>query len=358
MRIAILFGGKSGEHEVSLVSASSIISYLPKQHIAVPIGITKKGEWIKGTGDDVMDFLKTGDNDISNLITCPLSDIPKLCDFVFPVLHGPNGEDGTVQGLLEVINIPYAGCGVLASSSGMDKIVMKHLFTQAGLRLTPWFGFSRKEWQEDPEKILDRCEKNFQFPMFSKPSNMGSSVGVEKANSRKELEKNINLAATFDRRILVEQGVIQPREIELSVLGNDTNIEVSIPGEIVPDKEFYSFQSKYISGGSETLIPAPNLSEKQVRELQSQARKAFQILDGSGFTRVDFLLSKEGEIYINEVNTIPGFTSISMYPKLWEHSGILYSQLLERIIQLGIERWDEKQSLNQSFDSESDWFKD
>ena len=261
-------------------------------------------------------------------------------DVVFPVLHGTFGEDGTVQGLLELADIPYVGAGVLASAAGMDKDVMKRLFRDAGLPVVPWELILRSDWESDPGAVRKRIEKELRYPLFVKPVNLGSSVGISKVHDRRELAAALNLAAQYDRKILVEKG-IDAREIECSVLGND-HPQASVPGEVVPVNEFYDYEAKYIKEGSELVIPA-RLTARQTKQVREVAIRAFQAVDGAGMGRVDFLLDrKTGKVYLNEINTIPGFTSISMYPKLWEASGIPYPQLLDRLIELALERHQEK----------------
>jgi D-alanine-D-alanine ligase len=266
---------------------------------------------------------------------------PRLeVDVIFPVLHGTFGEDGTVQGLLELADIPYIGAGVLASAAGMDKDVMKRLFRDAGLPVVPWELVLRADWEKDPAAVRKRIERKLRYPLFVKPANLGSSVGITKTHGPLELPAAMNLAAQYDRKILVEKG-IDAREIECSVLGNDAP-QASVPGEVVPVNEFYDYEAKYIKEGSDLIIPA-SLTARQTKRVQELAVRAFQAIDGAGMGRVDFLLDrKTGKVYVNEINTIPGFTSISMYPKLWEASGVPYSQLLDRLIELALERHQEK----------------
>jgi D-alanine-D-alanine ligase len=271
----------------------------------------------------------------------PTNALPTL-DVVFPVLHGTFGEDGTVQGLLELADVPYVGAGVLASAAGMDKDVMKRLFRDAALPIVPWELILRSEWQNDPGAVRKRIEKQLRYPLFVKPVNLGSSVGISKVHGRRELEAALNLAAQYDRKILVEKG-IDAREIECSVLGND-HPQASVPGEVLSVNEFYDYEAKYIKPGSELVIPA-KLTPRQTKQVREVAIRAFRAVDGAGMARVDFLLDrKTGKVYLNEINTIPGFTSISMYPKLWEASGLPYSRLLDRLIELALERYREKSS--------------
>ncbi|MFZ5826095.1 MAG: D-alanine--D-alanine ligase family protein [Bacillota bacterium] len=356
-RVYLVFGGRSGEHEVSLMSAKNVMQALDKtKYEVVPIGITKEGQWLL-TGDPMKALTEgveqaggfpvglLGDPTRRELVPIgdgesPLSPTTEPAVF-FPVLHGTYGEDGTIQGLLEMANVPYVGCGVLASSVGMDKGVAKALFQQAGLAVAPYKVYLRKHWEEQPEALLDDVEATFgKYPVFVKPANLGSSVGISKAKNREELRKAMVEAARFDRRILVEEG-LNAREIELSVLGNDDPI-ASIPGEILPGHEFYDYQDKYFDNLSRTQVPA-DIPEDLAREFQRQAIVAFKAIDGAGMARVDFFLEKgTNRILLNEVNTIPGFTRISMYPKLWEASGISYSELCDRLVQLALERHADK----------------
>lgn len=354
LRVGVLFGGRSGEHEVSLRSATSVISALdPLKYEVVPIGITREGHWRVGSGAMRLlpQVLETGD------AVTPSADPtgPQLLslkgparaanshlkvDVLFPVLHGTFGEDGTVQGLLELANIAYVGAGVLASAAGMDKDVMKRLFRDAGLPVLPWELVIRTDWERNPTPIRKRIEAKLRYPLFVKPVNLGSSIGISKVHRRSELEGAMNLAAQYDRKILVEKG-IDAREIECSVLGNDSP-KASVPGEVVPVNEFYDYEAKYIKEGSELVIPA-RITPRQTRQVQEIAVRAFQAIDGAGMGRVDFLLDRRtGRVYLNEINTIPGFTSISMYPKLWEASGLPYPQLLDQLIELALERHQEK----------------
>jgi len=354
IRLGILFGGRSGEHDVSLVSAASVMKALDAaKYEVVPIGITREGQWRVGTGTLKLlpQVLEKGDPvtpsvDPSGPKLLPLgpeSLTPKArpeVDVIFPVLHGTFGEDGTVQGLLELADIPYVGAGVLASSAGMDKDVMKRLFRDAGLPVVPWELVLRSDWGKDAAGVRRRIESKLPYPLFVKPVNMGSSVGISKVHSGDALTAAMDLAAEYDRKILAEKAV-DAREIECSVLGND-HPQASVPGEVVPVNEFYDYEAKYIKEGSELLIPAP-LTAAETKHAQELAIRAFEAIDGAGMGRVDFLLDRQsGELYVNEINTIPGFTSISMYPKLWEASGIPYSELLDRLVSLALERHQEK----------------
>jgi len=369
IRLGVLFGGRSGEHEVSLVSALAVMRALdPDKYEIVPVGITRQGRWRVGpkafglltdtAGQEAAQrtaplqaLLEVGravtpSVDPTSPKLLPLtksSPVLKACpevDVIFPVLHGTFGEDGTIQGLLELADVPYVGAGVLASSTGMDKDVMKRLFREGGLPVVPWELALRKDWEHDPGGVRKRIEKRLRYPLFVKPANLGSSVGITKVHKPEELQAAMDLAAQYDRKILVEKA-IDAREIECAVLGND-NPEASLPGGIIPVNEFYDYEAKYIKEGSELLIPAL-LSPRQSKRVQELAVRAFQAIDCAGMARVDFLLDrKSGRIFVLEINTIPGFTPISMYPKLWEASGLPYAKLLDRLIELALERHRDK----------------
>jgi D-alanine-D-alanine ligase len=352
LRVGVLFGGRSGEHEVSLASAASVIRALdPEKYEAVPIGITKDGRWLVGTGAQKMlsEVLKSGERvslppDPTAAALVPLAPCaghPSVTvDIVFPVLHGTFGEDGTVQGLLELAGLAYVGAGVLASAVGMDKDVQKRLFEQAGLPIVPFLAVRRSEWERERARVLRLIKKQFRFPVFVKPATLGSSVGMTRVTAARELPAALDLAAQFALKILVERGV-SGREIEVSVLGND-DVRASIPGEIVPHREFYDYTAKYLEEGTALIIPAP-LTKKQVATFQDYAIRAFRAIDGAGMARCDFFLERRtGKIFVSELNTIPGFTAISMYPKLWEASGLPYSKLIDRLIQLALELHREK----------------
>jgi D-alanine-D-alanine ligase len=356
LRIGILFGGRSGEHEVSLISAASVISALdPEKYEVVPIGIAKDGRWLAGTAAHKMlppplrEVLRTGesvmlsaDPNVAALVPANNSRGDALrVDVVFPVLHGTFGEDGAVQGLLDLAGLPYVGSGVLGSAVGMDKDVQKRLFLQAKLPVGEFLAIPRAEWEKSRAKTLRAIQKKFRFPVFIKPATLGSSVGMTKAHDAKELAAAMDLAAEFGQKIMVERA-IRGREIELSVLGNE-DPKASIPGEIIPHREFYDYAAKYLEEGTRLLIPA-KLSKAQVKKFQGYAVRAFRTLDLLGMARVDFFLeNRTGKILLNEVNTIPGFTSISMYPKLWEASGLPYRQLLDRLIELALAQHRERQ---------------
>ena len=352
LRVGVLFGGRSGEHEVSLASAASVIRALdPQKYEAVPIGISKDGRWLVGTSAQKMlpEVLKSGERvvlpaDPSAAALVPLSMAagqPSVkVDVVFPVLHGTFGEDGTVQGLLELAGLPYVGAGVLGSAVGMDKDLQKRLFKEAGLPIVPYVAIRRSDWEKDRAGVTRLIRKKLRFPVFVKPATLGSSVGMTRVATAGEIGKAMDFAAEFALKIVVERG-ITGREIEVSVLGND-DVRASIPGEIVPHREFYDYTAKYLEEGTQLLIPAP-LSKQQVAKFQDYAVRAFQAIDGTGMARCDFFLEKRtGKIYVNELNTIPGFTSISMYPKMWEASGLLYPELIDRLIELAFALHREK----------------
>jgi D-alanine-D-alanine ligase len=359
LRVGIIFGGRSGEHEVSLVSAASVIRALdPDKYEAVPIGIGKDGRWFLGSPAQKMlpEVLRQGqrvmlsaDPNVAALM--PLEERAsgtQRVDVIFPVLHGTYGEDGTVQGLLELAGLPYVGSGVIGSAVGMDKDMQKRLFQQERLPVGEFLAILRSEWEKEREQVLRAVGKKFRFPLFVKPATLGSSVGMSKVHKREELPAALDLAAEFAQKILVERN-IRGREIEVSVLGNDEP-QASIPGEIIPHREFYDYTAKYLEDGTRLEIPA-KLSRSQVKRFQEHAVRAFRCLECRGMARVDFFLEKpSGRIYVNEVNTIPGFTSISMYPKLWEASGIGYRDLIDRLIELALAEHREKQRTKYSIE--------
>ena len=348
-RVGVLFGGRSSEHEVSLASARNVMDALRQAgHQVVSIGITPEGRWLPQPdalarlSGDVADE-PAPEEDGWGLLPHggPDAALPAI-DVVFPVLHGPYGEDGTVQGLLEMANLPYVGSGVLASACAMDKVIARRLFADAGLPQTAYEVVQRHEWRQAADEVLARLELALSYPMFVKPANMGSSVGVSKVRDTAQLAAALDFAARFDRKLLVENAVLHAREIEVSVLGNYEPI-ASIPGEIVPGNEFYDYNAKYVDDNSELIIPA-RLEAASVAQVQQYAVTAFQALDCEGLARVDFLLDgATGEVFVNEVNTMPGFTRISMYPKLWEASGISYPELVDRLVRLALERHAERQ---------------
>jgi D-alanine-D-alanine ligase len=356
LRIGILFGGRSGEHEVSLLSAASILKAIDrKKYDVVPIGITKQGQWLTSGGAQSLlageaqpaDPLQLGAG--ADLVQ-QSGNLTQTLDVIFPVLHGTFGEDGTIQGLFELADLAYVGSGVLGSATGMDKAAMKQLFAAAGLPQTPHVALLRNEWKSDPKRCTKLIEKNLAYPVFVKPANLGSSVGISKVHNGRELAAAMDLAASFDRKLVIEQGVggpgTKPRELEVAVLGNDTP-EASVVGEIVPGAEFYDYNAKYHSDASIPIIPA-KLSKAEEKQIRAMAVAAFRACDCAGLARVDFLMepARKGSkprIYLNEINTMPGFTSISMYPKLWKASGISYKRLIDRLITLALERHREKQ---------------
>ena len=391
LRVGILFGGRSGEHEISLLSAASVFHAIDRnKYDVVPIGITKQGHWVTATdaerllqgqgGETGERHLRAGDPEATpsaavlangeSVVVPPephqsgnalapfqtdsamvrrAADRAINVDIVFPVLHGTFGEDGTIQGLLELADLPYVGAGVLGSAAGMDKDIMKALFRAADLPIVKHVTVLRGDWETGPKKIQKLVESKLKYPVFVKPANLGSSVGISKAHDRRELGPAIDEAARFDRKIVIEQGVggrkEKAREIECSVLGNDKP-EASLPGEIVPGQEFYDYNAKYLDEGSQLIIPA-RLSKAETKKVRALAIAAFKAVDCSGLARVDFLMEpgfgrKIRKIYLNEINTMPGFTSISMYPKLWAATGVTYPQLVERLIRLGMERHEEK----------------
>ncbi|MEK4090516.1 MULTISPECIES: D-alanine--D-alanine ligase [unclassified Viridibacillus] len=350
-KLGLLYGGKSAEHDVSLSTARAVTQALNFDKFDVfPIFITRDGEWRKGdqltAPAESIEQLQIGKgtqdsipNDVSSFL---LNKDEKEFDVIFPLLHGTNGEDGTVQGLLEVLNLPYVGNGVLASSAGMDKVVMKQLFEHAGLKQVPYVYFIRKEWNKSQDALIAKMEEELTWPMFVKPANLGSSVGISKASNREELIKAIDLASKYDRKIIVETGIVA-REVEMGVLGNDSP-KVSVPGEIKPVTDFYDYDSKYNDNNTGLIIPAP-VTTDVVERMKDMAIRAFKVLDCSGLVRADFFVTADDDIVINEVNTMPGFTPVSMYPILWQHTGVTYSDLIEQLIDLAIERHDEKQQL-------------
>lgn len=364
VRVAVLFGGRSGEHEISLLSAASIMRALDTaRYEIVPIGISKEGRWLAG-GDPLKAL---GEGRAADLTPAMLLTDPEMqglavleggpsqlasrsiekVDVVFPVLHGTYGEDGTVQGLLELANVPYVGSGVLGSAVGMDKALMKAAFAAVGLPQVRHLLLSRRDLEDEPAAAEARVAEAFSLPVFVKPCNLGSSVGVTKVKRWEDLGDALREAASYDRRVLVEEGV-KARELEVSVLGNDRP-QASVPGEILPGAEFYDYRAKYLDEGSELRIPAPVPSEVRER-IQDLAVRAFRAVDGAGMARVDFFyVEAEDRLLVNEINTIPGFTKISMYPKLWEASGLPYEALIDRLIELAIERHQDKQRNRTSF---------
>jgi D-alanine-D-alanine ligase len=383
LRVGVVYGGRSGEHEVSVASAASIIKHLDRaRYQPVPIRIEKDGRWtiadraptaisaadvieharvqaarparpgreahmVAHPGEEtVLTIERRSDGepaeDGSTAVVTGLG-----LDVIFPVLHGPYGEDGTVQGLLELANVPYVGAGVLGSAVGMDKAVMKMLFVAHGLPIPKYIATTRREWERDGAGLTTRVARDLGYPVFVKPANLGSSVGISKAKNDEELREAMRVAAEFDRKIVIEAAVPKAREIECAVLGND-DPEASVPGEIIPSREFYDYEAKYLDEGSRLLIPAP-LTEAQASTVRRLAVEAFRAVDGAGMSRVDFLMDgATGEMFLNEVNTIPGFTTVSMYPKMWEATGLAYPALIDKLIALALERHAEKQQLRTS----------
>lgn len=354
LRVGIIFGGRSGEHEVSVTSAASIFKYIDRaKYEPVAIRIEKDGRWsfpdhpptAMSAAEVIQQARAAGTAAITGGTTDPALAALKL-DAVFPILHGPYGEDGTVQGLLELANLPYVGPGVLASAAGMDKAVMKVLFAARGLPVCDWYGFVRTDWDRDRAAVLKKIDA-LGLPVFVKPANLGSSVGISKVKTAGELLPAIELALSFDRKVVVEAGVPNAREIECAVLGNDAP-ETSLPGEIIPSREFYDYEAKYLDEGSKSVIPA-DLPASLVSEVRRLSVEAFRSIDAAGLARVDFLVSRDsGAIYLNEINTMPGFTTISMYSKMWEATGVGYTELVDRLIQLALLRHAEKQGLKTS----------
>ena len=363
-KIVVLFGGRSGEHEVSLASAKSVLSVLDsRKYDVVQVGITHEGAWL--TGPNARDLFEKGEtNDLTPCTILPDPTRPGLyisrpirkgtsfekstdIDIVFPVLHGTFGEDGTLQGLLEMANLAYVGAGVTGSSVGMDKGVFKDVMRAKGIPTVESAIFLRSEIKKDMGAVIRKAETISNYPLFTKPANLGSSVGITKCCSRADLEEGLQEAALYDRRVLVERGV-DAREIEVSVLGNNEP-QASVPGEVLPSREFYSYESKYVDGTSRLLIPAP-LPVEDVKRICAMAVSAYKAIDSAGMARVDFFIEKEtGRIYLNELNTIPGFTSISMYSKLWEASGLPYANLVDRLIELALERKTERDHTEREF---------
>jgi len=366
LHVAVLFGGRSGEHEVSLMSARSVLSVLdPAKYEVIQVGITHEGTWL--TGEDVLDKFEKGTTDgLLSVIFSPdpsekgiyilegLSGLKKWADIdvYFPVLHGTFGEDGTMQGLFELADVAYVGAGVAGSSVGMDKGIFKDVMVANNIPVVDTMVVLRADVEKDMNRIIEQAEKISEYPFFTKPANLGSSVGVTKCNSRSDLHEGLMEAVSFDRRVLIQKGVKNAREIEVSVLGNDDPV-ASIPGEILPSREFYSYESKYIDGTSGYDIPA-KLPDETTEEIRDYAVRAYKAIDCAGMARVDFFVEKDtNRVYLNELNTIPGFTKISMYPKLWEASGISYAKLVDRLIELAMERKADRDRTLHTFRSQA-----
>lgn len=364
LRVAVLFGGRSGEHEVSLMSARSVLSVLdPTKYEVTQIGIMREGAWL--TGDDVLSAFEN--NQTAGLLSATFSPDPSEkglyvhegfsglrkwadVDVFFPVLHGTFGEDGTLQGLFELADVAYVGAGVAGSSVGMDKGIFKDVMIANHIPVVETLVVSRAEIQTDIVAVIEQAEQMSAYPFFTKPANLGSSVGVTKCSNRSDLQEGLLEAASFDRRILIQRGVKAVREIEVSVLGNDNPV-ASVPGEILPSREFYSYESKYIDGTSGYDIPA-QLPAETLELIREYAVRAYKAIDCAGMARVDFFVEKDtNQIYLNELNSIPGFTKISMYPKLWEASGMSYTQLVDRLIELALERKADRDHTSHTFRS-------
>jgi len=380
LRIAVLYGGRSGEHEVSLASAAAVWANLDRtKYEPIAVRIEKDGRWVlpdrAPSAANAAEVIEQSRNEATRtrggreVLLPPRPGEPSMValdrhpggddrgpaaaltgvgvDVVFPVLHGPLGEDGTIQGLLELANLAYVGCGVLASAVGMDKLIMKTVFRAHGLTVPDWIGVDRRDWVSTPDALLARINETLAYPLFVKPANMGSSVGISKVSEASQLPAALDLAADFDRRIVVERGVVDAREIECAVLGN-ADPKASVPGEIIPAREFYDYEAKYIDAGSRDEIPA-KLDAAMAAEIRRQAIVAFEAIDGAGLARVDFLVSRAtGQVFINEINTMPGFTTISMYSKMWVKSGVDYPSLVDQLVTLALERHSDKQQLKTS----------
>jgi D-alanine-D-alanine ligase len=385
MRVGVIFGGRSGEHEVSLVTATSIIEALDVQkYEIIPIGISKTGEWMTGAG--ALESLKNHCRSAPALLSLDTGSHQLLVakdpagywpaqelDVIFPALHGPFGEDGTLQGLLELMDIPYVGAGVLGSAMAMDKIIQKHICRQQGIPTVDFLWFRDVDWRENggaqpfpalPDQLANRTQAEIVgslidalgLPLFVKPPNLGSSLGISKAHDRHELYNAIEEALQYDRKVLVERAVTAPRELEISILGNE-HPRASVAGEVFPSNEFYDYDAKYVDDASGLQIPA-QLSPGQLRALQETAIRAYVASECEGMARADFLMEKEtGRFYLSELNTIPGFTRISMYPKMWEATGLAYSALLDTLIDLAIRRQERRRKLRTSYEPKKEWYK-
>ncbi|GAE26621.1 D-alanine-D-alanine ligase [Halalkalibacter wakoensis JCM 9140] len=357
-KLGLLYGGKSAEHQVSLQTAKAVIKALDLTKYEIhPIYISENGEWVRGAQlhgpvEDVKELQLKGGETISpvalngEIFPATNQTNADKIDVVFPLLHGPNGEDGTVQGLLELLNIPYVGNGVLASSAGMDKVMMKNIYEQAGIKQANYVWYLRGDWEKDAEAAYTNVEEKLGYPCFVKPANLGSSVGISKCKDRASLEKAFELAFEYDRKIIIEEG-IDGREVEIGVLGND-DPECSVVGEIVPDTDFYDYKAKYEDGSTGLVIPA-EITKEEYENIKTVAIQSFKALDCSGLVRADFFLTKDGEVLMNEVNTMPGFTPFSMFPMLWQESGLSYPELIEKLVDLGVARHEEKQKIKHTF---------
>jgi D-alanine-D-alanine ligase len=356
LHVAVLFGGRSGEHDVSLMSARSVLSVLdPAKYDVIQIGITHDGKWL--TGEDVIGkFEQNKLDDLKHFILSPdpadsSGSGAQAIDVFFPVLHGTFGEDGTLQGLFELADVAYVGAGVVGSSVGMDKGVFKDVMIANNIPVVDTMVVTRSEIAQDLSSVIERAEKMSGYPFFTKPANLGSSVGVTRCSNRSDLQEGLMEAASFDRRVLVQKGITNAREIEVSVLGNENPV-ASVPGEVLPSREFYSYESKYIDGTSGLIIPA-NLPENLAARICDYAVRAYLAIDCAGMARVDFFVEKDtNHIYLNELNTLPGFTKISMYPKLWDASGLPYNELVDRLIELAMQRKVERDRTSHTFRSQ------
>lgn len=359
IKVGLLYGGKSAEHQVSLQTALAVIKALDTNKFDIhPIYISEKGEWVRGQqlqgpAENVNALQFKEEGTIVSPVALNQDLFPSKnenqqdqIDVVFPLLHGPNGEDGTVQGMLEMLNIPYVGNGVLASAAGMDKIIMKNLFAQAGLDQAKYVSFIKSDWTKSPETAYETVEQELGYPCFVKPANLGSSVGISKCKDRESLIMAFGEAFEYDRKIIIEEGIIG-REIEIGVIGNDEPI-CSVVGEIAPKKEFYDYKAKYEDGDTDMIIPA-QVTEEEYALIKEMAIKSFKAIDGSGLVRADFFLTEDGRALINEVNTMPGFTPYSMFPLLWKHTGVEYPQLISKLVDLALERHEGKQQIKHTF---------
>lgn len=360
MKVTLLYGGQSAEHEISIISAHNICQAIMYKYYQVqPIYITKEGQWLKGPlldqPSDSVEYLTLQASDTAYWAQAPGEKsggvpinpgsikVEGEETIVFPVLHGPNGEDGTIQGFLEVLNLPYVGAGVTASANGMDKIISKRLFDSSNIPQVPYVAFDQREWRENSEELVQKCEGSLLYPLFVKPANMGSSVGISKVHDREQLAQAVDTALQFDRRIVVEQGITAD-ECEVAVLGND-DAHVSVVGKLLKEAEFYDYNEKYINNSIQMQIPA-DLPEAVSEKIQEYALQAYRAIDGSGLSRVDFFVTSSYDVYINEINTMPGFTPFSMYPSLWQATGLEARDLIEELLQLALRRFKAKSELN------------
>lgn len=358
IKLGLVYGGKSAEHNVSLQTALAVINALDMSKFDIhPIYIKENGEWVRGKALSApvkeVSTLKLQENGDSispvslnsELFPAKIEEQEKI-DVIFPLLHGPNGEDGTVQGLLELLNLPYVGNGVLASAAGMDKVIMKNLFAQAGLDQAKYVSYIKSDYEQSPEAACEEIENALGYPCFVKPANLGSSVGINKCTDRSSLKEAIKEALEYDRKVIVEEAIVG-REIEIAVIGNDRP-ECSVVGEIAPKKEFYDYKAKYEDGDTDLIIPG-HVTDNEYEMIKEMAIKSFKAIDGSGLVRADFFLTEDGRALINEVNTMPGFTPYSMFPLMWKHSGLEYPKLIEKLVDLALERHEQKQQIKHTF---------